>query len=64
MCPQLKGVQFEISPLAAEGMFQVNAKLLGVQLERVELSLQVSTLHYPILTDNQFLYFYTVCIPG
>ena len=40
---QLKGVQFEISPLAAEGVFQVNAKLLGVQLERVELSLQVGT---------------------
>ncbi|XP_037080487.1 ras GTPase-activating-like protein IQGAP1 [Pollicipes pollicipes] len=37
---ELKGVQFEISPLAAEGLFQVNAKLLGVQLERVEISLQ------------------------
>ncbi|XP_043245091.1 ras GTPase-activating-like protein IQGAP1 [Amphibalanus amphitrite] len=37
---ELKGVQFEISPLAAESTFQVNAKLLGVQLERVEISLQ------------------------
>ncbi|KAF0305118.1 Ras GTPase-activating-like protein IQGAP1 [Amphibalanus amphitrite] len=37
---ELKGVQFEISPLAAEGTFQVNAKLLGVQLKREEISLQ------------------------
>ena len=37
---ELKGVQFEISPLAAEGTFPVNAKLLGVQLEWEEISRQ------------------------
>jgi len=37
---QLKNVQFTFLPLEQEGVFEVSAKFMGVDMERVELDLQ------------------------
>ena len=41
---RFKNVQFEIAATADPGVFEVSAKLMGVDVEKVELIFQVSYL--------------------
>ena len=42
VCFRFKNVQFEIAATADPGIFGVSAKLMGVDVEKVELIFQVS----------------------
>lgn len=39
---QQKNLLFEITPLATTGVFHIQAKLMGVTMENVEIDIQVS----------------------
>lgn len=39
---QFKNVQFEISPTDHDGIFSVQGKFMGVEIEKVDIDIQVS----------------------
>lgn len=42
MCFRFKNAQFEIAATADPGVFEVGAKFMGIEVEKVELIFQVS----------------------
>ena len=44
VCGRLKNVLFEMSSTDSSGVFDVNAKFMGVSMDKVQLLFQVTTI--------------------